>query len=36
MGTELPPIRKMTDQEVYWALWAAPDSIKENLKDVLH
>ena len=36
MGTELPPIRKMTVKEVYMALWGYPDSIKAQLEEVLH
>ena len=28
MGTDLPPIRRMSNKEVYCALWAAEDSIK--------
>ena len=35
MGTEEPPIRRMTDMEVYFALWVAPDSLKEQLREVL-
>ena len=35
MGTDLPPIRAMREEEVYWALWEAPDSLKENLLEVL-
>lgn len=29
MGTDLPPIRKMTDREVYEGLWTANDSLKD-------
>ena len=36
MGTDQPPIRKMTDKEVYDALWGANDSIKNQLVDVLN
>lgn len=36
MGTEQPPIRRMNEAEIYLALWAAPDSIKEQLRDVLN
>jgi len=29
MGTDLPPIRKMSDREVYEGLWTANDSLKD-------
>lgn len=35
MGTEQPPIRKMTNKEVYHAFWVGQDSIKKHLEDVL-
>ena len=35
MGTEEPPIRKMTNKEVYRALWSGSDSVKEQLREVL-
>ena len=35
MGTEEPPIRKMTNQEVYRALWNGSESVKEQLREVL-
>ena len=35
MGTEQPPLRKMTNREVYNAFWVGQDSIKKHLEDVL-
>jgi len=35
MGTTEPPIRKMTNEEVYKALWSGQDSVKEQLREVL-
>jgi len=35
MGTKEPPIRSMNDEEVYFALWGAQDSIKDQLMEVL-
>lgn len=36
MKTELPPIRKMSQAEVYFALWSSSDSIKTQVEEVLH
>ena len=35
MGTQEPPIRKLTSKEVFERLWASKDSFKESLDKIL-